>query len=230
MHATVLATGTDIGKTHIACSLLATARAHGLCAAAFKPVMSGYSPDRLAESDAGRLALACGLEPTPEQIGDICLYAFEEPIAPNVAARREGVSIDFDTIVATARKKMDGHAGLFLVEGAGGVLSPINDLRSNADLAAALGIPSLLVTANYLGSVSHTLSAIEICQTRGIEIAAVIVSQPSPDHGMPAAFADELRRWTERPILSFEYCLDRANSKLLGSILDMLRPDGIRIS
>lgn len=223
MRAAILATGTDIGKTHVACALLSAVRSGGSRVQAFKPVMSGYSPDRLAASDAGRLALACGVEPTPGRIAEICLYAFEPPIAPNVAARRAGVAIDFEAILAKARAMMERDAGLFLLEGAGGVLSPIDDRHANADLAAALAIPALLVTANYLGSVSHTLSAIEICRARGIEIAAVVVSRPSPDYGDPAEFADELVRWTDASVTPFDYCPEGEVAEAPARILDILR-------
>lgn len=228
MRVAILATGTDIGKTHIACSLLAATRMKGLATSAFKPVMSGFSHETLAESDAGRLAIACGLEPTPECVKTICLYAFEDPIAPNVAARREGVSIDFDAIVEQAREMMKGDDGLFLVEGAGGVLSPIDDHHSNADLAAASGIPSLLVTANYLGSISHTLSAIEVLAARGVDVAAITVSQPTPAFGSPAEFAVELAHWIEIPTVSFEYQTNGANLKGANELLCLLRLCGHR--
>ncbi len=201
----VLGAGTELGKTHVSCALLREARAAGLSVRALKPVMSGFSPDAFAESDAGRLAAACALDPDGAEARAICRYAFEAPLAPNVAARKDGVAMSADDIVAFARAGLAEGADFTLLEGAGGVLSPITDEMLNADLAARLGAPIVLVTANYLGAVSHTLTALESCERRGLETICIAISQPSPDFGAPIELAEELRRWTRRPCLSFAH-------------------------
>lgn len=214
----VLATGTEIGKTHIACALLRRARSSGARVAALKPVMSGFAAGDLAASDAGRLALACGLAPTAENVAAICLHAFEEAVAPNVAARNAGATLDYEAILGWARDGLSGDAEVMLLEGAGGVLSPVTDTRLNADLAADLGLPAILVSANYLGSVSHTLSAIESCERRGVRVAAVAISRPSGDYGAPEALVRELARWTPVPCVDCGIADDGMADRLLACL------------
>jgi len=201
----VLATGTDMGKTYVSCALLRQAVALGRTVRALKPVMSGFSPAEAADSDAGQLAAACGEPVTADTIGRMCVCALKEPLAPNVAARRAGVELDYKTVVSFVRAGVAAGAGFTLIEGAGGVLSPLTDTHLNADLAADLGLPVVLVTANYLGAVSHTLSAIEACEKRGVAIAAIALTQPSLAFETPSSLAEELRRWTSCPQALFPF-------------------------
>ncbi|MBB5519641.1 dethiobiotin synthase [Amphiplicatus metriothermophilus] len=203
--AMMLGAGTEIGKTHVACALLAEARRRGLSVRAVKPVMSGFSRAGLAASDAGHLAAACGETLDDTNLSRYCLAAFEPALAPNVAARAAGAPLDYDALVRFARAALAEGADFTLIEGAGGVLSPLTDERLNADLAADLPLPGILATASYLGAVSHTLSAIESCERRGIRIAALAVSQPSEDFGAPAALAEEFSRWTGVPAALFPF-------------------------
>lgn len=203
MRAVILAAGTEIGKTHVAVALLAAARARGLSVRAAKPVMSGYDPQAPAASDAGRLAAACGLG--PDAIDGVCLRAFAPPLAPNVAARREGVTLTRAMLTAFARAALAPGPDFALVEGAGGVLSPLADDCLNADLAADLATPVILATAGYLGAVSHTLTALEACANRGVRVAALAISQPSPAYDAPAGLGDELARWSAIPAHLFPY-------------------------
>ncbi|MGD9541029.1 MAG: dethiobiotin synthase [Parvularculaceae bacterium] len=193
----VLGTGTEIGKTYVAAALLEAARAQGRAVGAAKPLMSGFSPDRMEESDAGLLAGAAGAAAEK-----ICLYSFEAPLAPNVAARRACVALDYQRIIAFSREAVAG-ADFALVEGAGGVLSPLTDEKVNADLARDLGFPVILVTADYLGAISHTLTALEACAARGLRVLALAIAQPTPEHGAPSALAEELARWTPFPAFCF---------------------------
>ena len=205
LNAIILATGTEIGKTFVSCALLRRAQAHGRSVAAVKPVMSGFSADALAESDAGQLAAACGETLRRESLARYCLFSFEEALAPNVAARRAGVEVRFDDLVDFSRKGLDVGADFALVEGAGGVLSPLTDTHLNVDLAIALKLPVVMVTANYLGSVTHTLTALEACRSRGVAVASLAVSQPTSEYGAPAEIAEELGRWIDVPSALFPY-------------------------
>lgn len=218
----VLATGTEIGKTHVSCALLRRARARGLSVCALKPAMSGFSTDALAESDAGQLAAACGETLNSENLPRYCRFSFEEALAPNVAARRAGVDARFDELVEFARNGLGGGAGLTIVEGAGGVMSPLTDTHLNVDLAMALGLPVVMVTANYLGSVTHTLTALEACRNRGVEVAALAVSQPTKEHGAPEEIADELSRWSDVPAALFPYAPSLAETAETDKGADMI--------
>ena len=165
---------------------------------AVKPVMSGFGEDALAASDAGQLLAGCGREVSPETVSEICLHRFEAPLAPNVAMRQAGVRQDYEAILDFVRERMTGAgADICLVEGAGGVMSPLTDDRLQIDLMADLGLPVILVAASYLGAVSHTLSAIDVLRARGLEIAQLIISQPDPDSAEPDTLGHEVGLFRE---------------------------------
>ena len=94
----VTATGTGIGKTHVACGLL---RAQG--GAGLKPVLSGFDPASAADSDAGRLLAAMGRPITPETIAAISPWRFAAPLSPDMAAAREGRAVPFEALIAACR-------------------------------------------------------------------------------------------------------------------------------
>lgn len=171
----VAGTGTDLGKTHIACALLRAARARGLSVDAFKPVVSGVDPDHPETSDPARLAAAMG---RPETWAQISPRRYRAPLAPNLAARLEGETLKMADLAGDCRKWLDGRdVDLALVEGAGGVMSPLTDDATNLDLMTALGLPILLVAGSYLGTVSHLLTALEVLRARGLTIAAIVISE-----------------------------------------------------
>ncbi|RYE86634.1 MAG: dethiobiotin synthase, partial [Myxococcales bacterium] len=131
MIVTVVGTGTDVGKTFVTAALAAALRRRGVDVAAWKPVASGVTPGEPA-ADASELAAALGRPIEPP------LHSFEPPLSPHLAARRAGVAIDIDALAARAHALAAGRA-VTLVETAGGLLSPLSDTTTNADLARALG-------------------------------------------------------------------------------------------
>lgn len=195
------ATGTEIGKTYTGEALLAAWRGQGRNGLPLKPLMSGFSESALETSDAGRLLRASGKEVTPEAVGAVCRHRFEPPLAPNVAARQAGVSLSLEEIVRFVTDGLAAHEGPALVEGAGGVMSPVTDEATHIELMAALGLPVILVTAGYLGSVSHTLTAAACLDRAGLKIAAIVISRPPGDYDAPQDFAAELGRWRKESIL-----------------------------
>jgi dethiobiotin synthetase len=125
---------------------------------------------------------------------------FKAPLAPPSAARAEGVELRLSQLVQLCRERMTGP---LLIEGAGGVMSPIAEDGTNLDLIAELGVPALLVTGSYLGAVSHTLTAIEAMRVRKVDIVAVVVSESEGEtpplseiEGALAHFAPGVPRFT----------------------------------
>jgi dethiobiotin synthetase len=175
--------GTEIGKTYVACALIAAARAHGLAVDAFKPVVSGYEDARAAESDPGLLLSALGAAVTPDAIAAIAPWRYRAPIAANLAARAEGRSIFYNDVLAACRERIASADGLLIVEGAGGLMSPLSDDHTFLDLFAALGAPVVIVGGAYLGAISHMLSALVAARSRGLKILAAIVSQGEASAG-----------------------------------------------
>lgn len=171
----VAGTGTDLGKTHIACALLRAAHAKGLSVDAFKPVVSGFDPAEPQTSDPARLAAAMG---RPDAWPEISPRRYRAPLAPNLAARLEGETLAMADLVADCRAWLGTRdVDLALVEGAGGVMSPMTDDATNLDLMTALSLPVLLVAGSYLGTASHLLTALEVVRARGLTVAAVVVSE-----------------------------------------------------
>ena len=209
----VTATGTDIGKTYLSARLLAACRASGMLVAATKPVMSGFSEAELEQSDAGRLLAAMGEAVTPEAVSRICLHRLTPPLAPNIAMRQAGIRQDYQEILRFVRMRLSSETDLHLVEGAGGVMSPLTDDSLQTDLMAALGLPVILVTAPYLGSISHTLTAMDAIAARGLALAALVVSEPVPGGPDPDAFRDELIRIRKVPAFALPNGADCASLK-----------------
>ncbi len=169
---------TDIGKTFVACALLRGAIARGLRAEAYKPVVSGFDPGDWNDSDPGRLLAALGRPLSADTLAAMSPLRYRAPLAPPIAARREGDVLMLAKLLASCRLVRDSWStDLGLIEGAGGVMSPIAEDATNLDLMAALGMPVLLVGGSYLGSISHTLTALECVRARGLDVAAVVVSE-----------------------------------------------------
>lgn len=171
----IAGTGTDIGKTHVACALIRAVRARGLSIDAFKPVVSGFDPADPEASDPGRLAQALG---EPDALPRISPRRYRAPLAPNLAARLEGETLYLNDLLADCRDRLGRiDRDLLLIEGAGGVMSPLTDETTNLDLMVALNLPVLLVAGSYLGTVSHVLTALEVIRRRGLTVSAIVMSE-----------------------------------------------------
>ena len=182
----VTATGTELGKTFTSAALLHGARQAGLAVAALKPVASGIDDDNLADSDPAVLLAAQEIPCDWAAVERICPWHFRAPLSPDMAAAREGRGVPFDDLLRFCRATLDGPAGFALVEGVGGVMAPIDARHTVLDWVAALEIPALLVAGTYLGTISHTLTALAVLAGRGVPVAALILSQ-SPDSPVPPA-------------------------------------------
>jgi dethiobiotin synthetase len=200
----VTATGTEVGKTFVACALIRALVRRGTPIDAFKPVLSGFTT--AAESDAGQLLLTLG-RPLID-LARMSPLRFRAALAPPSAARAEGVRLELDTLAALCRERIGGP---LIIEGAGGVMSPMAEDGTNLDLIAALDVPALLVTGSYLGAVSHTLTAIEAMRARGVAIAAIVVSESEGDppplteiEGALARFAGDIPRFVARRATNFD--------------------------
>lgn len=191
---------TDVGKTFCACALIRAARAQGLSVDTLKPVVSGFDPEDWTESDPGRLLAALGRPLTPESLDAISPLRFRAALSPPMAARRKGVSLTLAQLRTFCRDGLSASAAdLMVIEGVGGLMSPIADDATGLDLMTVLRLPTLLVGGSYLGAISHTLTALEVLKARGLPVLALVISE-SGDPDAPdfretvasvAAFAGE---------------------------------------
>ncbi len=173
----VTATGTDIGKTFVTSGLIRSVREAGGRVAALKPVVSGFDMATAAASDPGVLLDALGEPVTPETLNRISPWRFAAPLSPDMAAARENKRIDFDALVAFCRRAIAMETGTLFIEGVGGVMVPLDERHTVLDWARALGLPLIVVTGTYLGTISHTLTAMDVIARAGLTVAALVVNE-----------------------------------------------------
>jgi dethiobiotin synthetase len=182
-----LVTGTDtgIGKTTVACGIAAATAARGCRVGVLKPIETGCLPDArgvLIPEDAKRLKYFSGC---PETIDAICPYRFTEPLAPSVAAVRDGHEINIGSLVRNIREFRKRY-DITLIEGAGGLLVPIWGDTTFADLAGQAQIPLLIVVGNRLGAINHAQLTAGWARAVGLETAGYIVNTLSPTEDLAA--------------------------------------------
>jgi dethiobiotin synthetase len=214
----ITATGTDVGKTFVAASLIRHLRQMGHAVDALKPVVSGFDPADAAASDPGILLKALGSPVTMEEIERISPWRFREPLSPDLAARREGRTINVDQVVAYCQGAVENHRGILLIEGVGGIMVPLDDHRTILDVMMALRLPLILVAGSYLGAISHTLTALDSLFRRDMNLLAIIVSE-TPGSTVPLnEVVATLTRFAE-PVIA----LPRASRGEFGSLPSFTR-------
>ncbi len=211
----VTGTGTDVGKTYVTRSLALALRAHGEKVVALKPLETGCDPEPL---DAIALAEACA---RPELAHLDGLYRRRPPLAPLAATLAGEAPLDWRAVRAAVRPFLDEPN--VIVEGAGGLLVPVDAQRTIADLAMDLALPLIVVAPDGLGVLSHVLTTLESAARRHLPVAAVVLRQP------PAAEAardcsitsnvDILATRTEAPVLRFPWVSSNAELTQAGRVI-----------
>jgi dethiobiotin synthetase len=180
----ITGTGTNVGKTFVASSLIRLFRQMGREVEAIKPVVSGFDPQAAETSDPGILLEALGRPVTPEEIERISPWRYRAPLSPDLAATMERRRIDVGQVIAYCQEAAAQRRDVLLIEGAGGIMVPLDGQRTILDVMMALRLPLVLVTGSYLGSISHTLTALDSLFVREMNVLAVIVSE-TPGSAVP---------------------------------------------
>jgi dethiobiotin synthetase len=197
----LLITGTDTGcgKTVVTAALARLLRRQGVAIRVCKPVATGagWVNGRLLSDDTRILAEAGQVGPA-----QVTFWTYAEPAAPPVAARLVGEKLDLELIAQAVRQQFQ-PGSLTLVEGVGGLLCPLTDQATVADLASRLDLPLLVVARRCLGTINHTLLTLEVARARGLRVAGVVVNETQP----PASIAEqtcieELHKHTQVPIVA----------------------------
>ena len=144
---------------------------------ALKPVVSGFDAQNFAASDPATLLAACGQKPTLEAIAEISPWRFAAPLSPDQAAAQEGRMIDLAEVRRFCVDAIASAEDVVIIEGIGGLMVPLDAKHTICDLIGAAGLPLLLVAGTYLGSLSHTLTAIEVATKRGLKIAGLVLNE-----------------------------------------------------
>jgi dethiobiotin synthetase len=180
----VTASGTDIGKTFVTAGLIRHLRQAGKTVSALKPIVSGFDIATSAISDPGILLDALDEPVSVEAINRISPWQFSAALPPDMAAAREGRSIVFDELIALCRSAIDESEGALFIEGVGGIMVPLDDGHTVLDWAKALGLPLIFVTGSYLGTISHTLTALRVIGDTGLVVKVLVVNE-SGDGAVP---------------------------------------------
>jgi dethiobiotin synthetase len=173
----ITGTGTEVGKTYVAALIARALTAAGHRVGVYKPVASGCrrEGDALIAEDAQLLWQAAG---QPGDFQRVCPQCFELPVAPPQAAKAEGRQVDRE-LLRTGLDYWREQSEIVLVEGAGGLMSPLSEADYNIDLAADLGLPLVIVAANELGTINATLQTLITAGAAApkLPIAGVVLNQ-----------------------------------------------------
>lgn len=172
----ITGTDTEVGKTFVACSIVRQLRTLGQCVAVYKPVASGGLIEDPG-SDPSQLALAAGMPRTQASLKRICPQFFSAALAPPMAAKLENRHVDDGLLVEGFRQwQQDPDWDALVVEGAGGVLSPISQTKTVLDLIQLLSLPVVVVAANRLGVVNHVLLTLAALENANANVLAIVLN------------------------------------------------------
>jgi dethiobiotin synthetase len=200
----ITGTGTGVGKTYVGALIARSLRASGLRVGVYKPVASGCEQrgGDLVSSDAVALWEAAG---RPAKLEQVCPQIFAAPLAPHLAARAECRRVD-PRLLREGIDVWRDASDIVLVEGAGGLMSPLSDDDYTADLALEFGYPLVIVAANVLGTINATLQTLITASTycRGLGVAGIVLNSPVSlvDDLSVSSNADELARRCSAPLLA----------------------------
>jgi dethiobiotin synthetase len=182
----ITGTDTDVGKTHVATMIARAVAAQGVRVGVYKPAGSAcrLEDGRLISDDALQLWHAAG---SPGDLEHVCPQRFVAPLAPHLAALKEGKQLDS----ALLRRGLDywrERSDFLLIEGVGGLMSPMSDTEYVADLARDFGYPLLVVARNQIGVINQTLQTLIAARSSkyGLEIAGIVLNRATPPDGDPS--------------------------------------------
>lgn len=242
----ITGTDTDVGKTYVGALIARELRVAGYRVGVYKPVASGCRREarELVSGDAVALWQAAG---RPGELEWACPQRFEAPLAPHLAAREEGRAVDRRQLrdgLAYWRERSD----IVVVEGAGGLLSPVSDADYVADLAWEFGYPLVVVARNALGTINHTLQTLAAaavycidglldckpnefgCNERppGLSVAGIVLNATETDDASAASNSAELHARCVPPLLGqVAWKADRFDREIDWFGLANCRPAGL---
>lgn len=174
-------TGTEIGKTYTSVLIIKELVKKKLNVLPLKPILSGFDIHNIHKCDTAKLLKANNMEVNLESIKFHTPWLYKRAIAPILAAKYEKKNISFSNIIDWIISMNNSHKrnkiDFTLIEGAGGLMVPIENKYTFIDLVKALNIPVILVIGNYIGTISHSLSIIKNLENMGIKIICIVLNQ-----------------------------------------------------
>ena len=182
----IFITGTDtgVGKTFFACKLAALLGGLGYRVGVMKPVETGCAEreGKTFPADAILLKEASGCK---FPLDKICPYQLRDPLAPSIAADRQGIAINVDTLIDIFEEISASH-DLTLVEGVGGLMVPLLPSYTYADFARVLRLPAIVVAANRLGAINHLLLTLEHARCKGVSVLGYVLNRLESEASLAA--------------------------------------------
>ncbi|MBI5759626.1 MAG: dethiobiotin synthase [Planctomycetales bacterium] len=217
----VIGTDTGVGKTFVSIAIVRRLRELGVRVGVYKPAASGAEQTSAGPiwTDVRDLSAAVNDQFPHDRV---CPQHFVAPVAPPVAARLEGRQVD-ESLLIDGLRWWGGQVDVLIIEGVGGLLSPLSDRISVADFAGRAGFPLLIVGRLGLGTINHTLLSVEAVLRRGLPVAGVVLNQAIPGEPDLAAATnpDELARRLPVPLLGVIPHTSTADLLRLGWFLRM---------
>lgn len=175
----ITGTGTDVGKTVVTAAVMRGARTAGIDAVPFKPVQTGAveAPDGLVAPDVAFVLAAGGWTPPRDEVAALSSFLYKPACSPHLAGRLAGRPVQVEAVLARAAELLSRHDSL-IVEGAGGVMVPLNESQTMLDLMVALAMPVLVVALDGLGTINHTLLTLAVLRQAGLDVLGVVFNQP----------------------------------------------------
>lgn len=213
----IMGTDTEVGKTYVTATILQGLRAHGRRVWVHKPIACGEWDGQQA-GDGRTLRALAGDEQPPEWV---CPRQLAEACSPHLALRRAGQSFTLEQALVFLDRCLMGSQDC-LIEGAGGILSPLtSDDAGIADIACARSLPAIVVTRPHLGTINHTRLSLAYLQHRGVRVLGLVINEHQPATPGPAHdhIHDELQRLCGIPVLAQIAHTPTAQDPALGKLL-----------
>ena len=190
----VSGSGTDVGKTYVALRLIKILN-NSHTVKARKPIESDctMSLSGLTPKDATLLAEACNSKEPAEKV---CSFRFEGCSSPEKASEEEGAKITLDMLVSACQTQEESD--YVVVEGAGGLYSPIAHRSLNIDLVKELKLPIVLVVRDELGAINQALLVVEAAKKQETVVAVIVLNQKIPNN---LDNKKAIERYTDVPVV-----------------------------
>lgn len=219
MHYFITGTDTDCGKTLVTLGFMQLCLERGLKTAGMKPVAAGalLTHEGLLNPDA--LAIQ-GLSNPALSYAEVNPYCFEPAVAPHLAAKLAGASIDLGTIKGQYHQLCKSHEAV-VVEGAGGWKVPLNDEQDTADLCRQLDLPVILVVGLRLGCINHALLSVEAILASGQPLLGWIANHIDANMSLAEDNIQTLKQRINAPLLGRIPRLDRVCAETVATYLSL---------
>ncbi|QWD68486.1 dethiobiotin synthase [Polynucleobacter sp. VK25] len=212
----VTGTDTEVGKTLVSGALILKLREQGVNAIGFKPVVAGTYKDAQGftqNEDIETLRIASNL--SSDELS-LCPYVLDQPAAPHLVAKHQGLKLEM-AVITEAFRNTQKHADCIVVEGAGGLLIPLNEDENLSDFAKEIHLPVILVVGMKLGCINHALLTYEAIKARNLNIVGWVANALSEEMPLLQENLQTLQTRMNTPFLGLISALPKELQKPVNS-------------